>query len=395
MNSKQKPFPVYLWQEIQSENTRIYLILESFQKRWKNIRSQLSLTDTERLDMAFKNEFENLERFFWGRKEQFNIATRIFGSLQELVNMGASAEKLNKDASRGFNIAEAIRYFPSFTKQQDLDLANKIIWLTIQAGASLLEQRSYTRDLSVCCLINDMSKANVHPLEQLYEYSYQITCLMFVSNIGIPMEDCDGLLFALLADNCQKDESKKIAMRLIKRITDTSFSYFSLSKILVNVVKHKQWEMIPILLPSLPHMKNLTQIIREFASKEDIRGIINAFTLSKTGRNIFKHQFQHHWLLQHTIDNYPGILFDLVKRREKTILETFCKKHRLKLINLKDTKGNTLLHIAASSNGKMKNIAKILLNAGADPTIKNNENVTPYDMVLKSRRSDLKELFGI
>ncbi len=234
-----------------------------------------------------------------------------------------------------------------------------------------------------------------HPLQKkLCEYNYQIICLMFASNIGLPIENSDGLLCDLLTKNSHLDKRKKIAIRLRKCITSASFSYISLSEVLVNIVKLKNWEMIFILLPS-PHLKDLIPIINESTPEKDIRDIINAFTLSKPGRVFFKSYFSRHWLLSFIVYRYPHILFELVERREKIILETFCKNHRPKIINLKDEKGNTLLHIAAKSNGKMRNIIKMLLNAGVNPTIKNNKNLTPYDVAQKNKDSKLETLLKL
>ncbi|WP_372367667.1 hypothetical protein [Candidatus Uabimicrobium sp. HlEnr_7] len=398
MKSKKRLFPTCLWEEVQHENTNVYSLLESFQEYQRNTRSQLSLSAIEGLDKAFKDEFEKLESFFWRSKihNLFDIASEVFNSLRELVKIGASAELLDKNELGNFNVAKAIKSLPDFTQQQDLDLANEIIWLTVQAGSLLLEQKAYAGNggsSAIYWLIDNMHITTEHPLQQqIHEYSYQMICLMFVSNIGIPVAECDILLSILLRNNnVQLDEHKKIAMRIVNIIT--GFYCFSLSAILIDVVKCKNWEMIPILLPDTSHMKNAVQIIKASILEKDIVDIINAFTLSKSGRNIFKTQFSYHWLSSLVVKNYPNVLFQLVKRREKTILETFSKKHRLQLVNLKDKEGNTLLHIATQTHGKMENTIKMLLNVGANSAVKNNKGFTPYDIAQKNKNSKLKMLF--
>ena len=85
----------------------------------------------------------------------------------------------------------------------------------------------------------------------------------------------------------------------------------------------------------------------------------------------------------------PELIFDLVKRNEQDMLIPFLKYYKPVLHGLRDAKGNTLLHYAVLSRGRMENTVQILRNAGFSLQAVNKEGLTPLALAVKNNRTEL------
>lgn len=67
-----------------------------------------------------------------------------------------------------------------------------------------------------------------------------------------------------------------------------------------------------------------------------------------------------------------------------------CLKAKPALVNARDQNGQTPLHVAAQK--EMKDTALLLLNMGADPTLKDPQGKTPADIAKQKGATSLAEL---
>ena len=63
--------------------------------------------------------------------------------------------------------------------------------------------------------------------------------------------------------------------------------------------------------------------------------------------------------------------------------------------NIQSNNGNTSLHWAVLFNYKSPEIIKELLDAGADPMIKNSESATPINLAEQSKSTELIEILKL
>jgi ankyrin repeat protein len=121
------------------------------------------------------------------------------------------------------------------------------------------------------------------------------------------------------------------------------------------------------------------------------RKIINSFTGDNKSRKYFRNYFSllPHWLLQCIMENFPELIFDLVKRNEQEMLVPFLKNYKQAILALRDEKGNTLLHQAAMSRGFMENTIQLLRNAGFSLQAVNGDGLTPLALAQKYKRTEL------
>ena len=121
------------------------------------------------------------------------------------------------------------------------------------------------------------------------------------------------------------------------------------------------------------------------------RKVINSFTSNNKSRKYFRTYFslRPHWLLLCIVEQAPELLFDLVKRNEQDMLTPFLKNCKPGILELKDVKGNSLLHQAAMSRGHIENTIRLLRNAGFSLKSVNGDGLTPLALAQRYNRTEL------
>ena len=79
------------------------------------------------------------------------------------------------------------------------------------------------------------------------------------------------------------------------------------------------------------------------------------------------------------------ILFYAILSNDKKTLRRVIDQNNRSLLNSRDNAGNSSLHYAAES--KSESTVNLLLLAGANPSIRNNNQELPFDIALQSQQS--------
>jgi ankyrin repeat protein len=138
------------------------------------------------------------------------------------------------------------------------------------------------------------------------------------------------------------------------------------------------------------HTEQYVNTVVNDITPSTVEYLLNAFTSSNATRKHFRDLFsmQPHWLLQYIIHTTPAMIFGLVNRNEKELLVPFLKLHKQSLLQLRDEKGNTLLHEAAMSRSLTENTIQLLRNAGFSLQALNQEGLTPAALAEKHKRTE-------
>ncbi|BBM87267.1 ankyrin repeat domain-containing protein [Candidatus Uabimicrobium amorphum] len=394
--NKQKifAFPNTLWNEIATEKSHIMSKFLPLRSEWHKSRAQREPYEQHNLDTSFRENFESLQPFFLRRSLPYlaEQAQQTLATLQDLVLKGASAEKLNDYELGPFNLAMAVKSFDEFSDTTQQSLAFNIIQLTTIAGANQATQKAYAGNGGATCIYWLLEYMGEYP--HIHESCYELICLLLDLELECTQEA--EYLLRILVQSCPKEQAvplnhKKVAMRLMTQIT-AGDHYLSLPGTVMLTVEKELWEFLPILLPTANCMREAVGKIQQGITQQQTQKMVNAFTRRKVSRKHFKTFFAHHWLTQHIVQQFPEVIFQLVKRREKIILETFLKKYRTETLALRNEKHNTLLHEAVLTRGCMDKIISLLITTGIDRGITNKNGDTAYDIAVKNNKHGVVHL---
>ncbi len=81
------------------------------------------------------------------------------------------------------------------------------------------------------------------------------------------------------------------------------------------------------------------------------------------------------------------MIFGLVNRNEKELLVPFLKHYKQSLLQLRDAKGNSLLHEAAMSRSLSENTIQLLRQCRFSLQVVNQEGLTPAALAEKHKRT--------
>ncbi|WP_143097884.1 hypothetical protein [Chitinophaga sp. CF118] len=399
-------FPIESFLQIKEDVISNRENLEKEKSVWLSVRKLATEEDLNLLDEQFKTEFEKLGSLFLNPPS--TELQNVLVSLQVLVQKGASAKRLGNDELGNYNLAMAIKNIPIITSKASLEIACEIIRITIIAEADLNSQKAYagnggSNSIEWICLYLAAGVGNesyIHNMDH-YEYCYKIFCWIIESEILKNTSIYKFNPFSIFIINLRNSpEALDLQEKIILRMICLGISPFPHEEIyqslsFFNRIAPVNLKWIGILFPyENDYIKPYLKAMKMSINEEIVTGLINSCTSSNTGRKYFKVFFSlhAHWLLEFIIESVPETIFSLVRRNEKDLLVPFLKNFQPAMRNLRDKKGNTLLHQAMLCRGLIENTIQLLLQAKFSFHVINKDGITPLELALKNNRTDLTRL---
>ena len=384
-------FPLDQFIQINRDITSDLRTLGKERSGWLTVRRAQTPEKLDWLDEQFKATFEAINT---GSPAQLEDT---LASLRRFVQKGASARLLGNDELGPYNLAMFIKDIPAFTTKASLDIATEIIRLSIVAGADLGSQKAYVGNGGatslewVCAyLAGGMGEL---PNSDQYECCY--TMLSWIA--GSETARNTHAFTTFLAHLRNLPEALYWQEKSILKLISLGYSPVSADAIyqstsLFSHIAAIDVKWLTILFPyENEHLQEYLTNLKPNITEEIVKDLINGFTSDNKARKHFKSFFslRPHWLLKFIIESAPGIVFNLVKRNEKEMMIPFLKNFRAAMINLKDEKGNTLLHQAILCKSPVQNTIQLLLEARFSLQALNNEGLTPLELALKNNKTGL------
>lgn len=391
-------FPIEEYREIGKKLAQEKLSIEKEKEKWQKTRIQLSPEIQELLDQEFKQTFEKLQEFFY-HIGPFEDAELIFEELHRLTAQGASAATLDHYELGGFNVAGVVKELPGLASEKELNLAIRIVRLSLIADADVAKQKAYVGNGGAPSLywLCEFLASNIGPQwpglknELQYEACFRIfRIILAASPEAAKKEDYNGDFRVMLRIHPGLQAiQKEVYLRLIHTclVKQDPNYHHNLFSGFTNLIKTNSMEWLPMVFPYRDkeleaYIDLLCGTLKEL---NDAGKILNGFKATKEGRKFFNQYFsvQQHWLLSHIIEFHPEAVFGLVRGHEQEMLEPFLKNYKTEIQELRDKRGNTLLHAAALSGNSPGKIISRLIQAGLSPAVLNNEGESADDIVVR------------
>lgn len=396
-NLPEHKFPIEAFLQVQQEMLQEERKLKKDKAAWALIRNAVPEEDHFKLDEAFRAVFQSIGHLLMSNEPK--KLEPIKRSLKELIDQGASAATLDPHELGPYNIAMLIDNIPFVTDAVELDNIAEIIRMTIVAGADLTKHKTYVGNggaVSIAWLCHYLGIGLTVDRKLKNRHQYECCYKIFPWIVSTPVERLnpfnDLLISLRVCDNVTDLQEKvllaMIGFRFSPYLKNEGWQYDRFFKHMW--VLGERW--ISLLFPYEEEAVN--PYINAFVPNitADICGkIINSFTSNNKSRKFFRNYFslRPHWLLQCIMENYPELIFDLVKRNEQEMLMPFFKNYKQAILTLRDEKGNTLLHQAVMSRGFIENTIQLLRNAGCSLQAVNGDGLTPLELAHKHKRMQL------
>jgi hypothetical protein len=390
-------FPVEKYNRVKQELVLARHEMEKEKRSWMGVRNALLPEKRQELDQQFKTIFEQLPTTW-----RTSSAAGIRQQLQELVQQGASAHLLGDDELGSYNLAMLIEEIRRITTKEELETLTAIARLTIISGANQYTQKAYVGNGGATSLefISWFLGAGLGngELEILEQYTSAYTIFYWLIGAQTEKEDrrisfpANDFLAYLKPSPAVTEKQESIVLAMIclgLSPFSTHSAYWSVN--FFNRIAAVQQSWLSLLLPyRTEHTEQYVNTVVNDITPSTVEYLLNAFTSSNATRKHFRDLFsmQPHWLLQYIIHTTPAMIFGLVNRNEKELLVPFLKLHKQSLLQLRDEKGNTLLHEAAMSRSLTENTIQLLRNAGFSLQALNQEGLTPAALAEKHKRTE-------
>jgi hypothetical protein len=390
-------FPVEKYNRVKQELVLARHKMEKEKQSWIAVRNTLVPASRQELDQQFKTIFEQLPGTW-----RTSSATGIRQQLQELMQQGASAHLLGDDELGSYNLAMLIEELRRITTKEDLETLTAIARVTIIAGANQYTQKAYVGNGGATSLefISWFLGAGLSngELEIMEQYTSAYTIFYWLIGAQTEKEDrrisfpANDFLAYLKPSPAVTEKQESIILAMIG-LGLSPFSahsaYWSVN--FFNRIAAIQPRWLSLLLPyRTEHTEQYINTAVNDITPSTVEYLLNAFTSSHATRKHFRDFFsmQPHWLLQYIIHTTPAMIFGLVNRNEKELLVPFLKHYKQSLLQLRDEKGNSLLHGAAMSRSLSENTIRLLRNAGFSLQDLNLEGLTPAALAEKHKRTE-------
>lgn len=384
-------FPLESFIQIHKDITSDLKDLRKEKSYWSTVRQSLAPEKQDWLDEQFKTAFESIGTGSLAQPEH------LLTSLHTLVQKGASARLLCNNELGPYNLAMLIKDIPAFTTKTSLDIATEIIRLSIVAEADLGAQKAYVGNggatsMEWICAYLAGGLGGLHDSDQ-YECCYTILSWIAGSETARNTNTFTTFLAHLrnLPEALYWQEKSILKMICLGYSPLSSDDIYQSTSIFNNIAAiNVKW--LTILFPyEHEHLQEYLTKLKPNITEEIVKDLINSFTSDNKARKHFRAFFslRPHWLLKFIIETVPEVVFNLVKRNEKDLLIPFLKSFRAALVNLKDEKGNTLLHQAILCKSPVQNTIQLLLEAKFSLQDLNKEGLTPLELALKNNKTGL------
>lgn len=365
-------FPIKSFLQIKQEVITDRNSLESEKAVWAAARKPLNSTHLQSLDEQFAAAFEKLGPVFPNTPATLQP---ILQSLQDLVQQGASARLLGNDELGSYNLAMLIQQISMTTGKEALEIAAKIVRLTIVAGADFNAQKAYAGNggaisLEWLCLYlaggigEERNLRNMDQYECCYKILHWILEKEGSANANKKLNPFITFI-ACLRNSPATVELQEKVMLIMMYFGYSPYAADALyqSDSSFNRVAGINIKWLSLLFPyEEEHLQHYLHALQANFSKEMIPHLMNSFTSSSKGRKHFKafFSFRPHWLLRTIISSSPEMIFRLVERNEKDLLAPFLKHFKPAMAALRDQNGNTLLHQAMQGKSRASNTLRLL-----------------------------------
>jgi hypothetical protein len=396
-NIPEHKFPMETFLRVQQEMLKEERKLKKDKSAWALVRNTVPEADHFELDEKFRAAFQSIGHLLMSNEPK-NLEP-VKRSLKELIDQGASAATLDPNELGPYNLAMLIDNIAAVTDPVELDNVAEIIRMTIVAGADVTTHKTYVGNggsVSIDWLCHYLGIGLTSTYKLKYRQQYECCYKIFPWIVNTPVEGSNPLndfLISLKVNDAVTDLQEKVLLAMIgfgfspyqkdaEREYDRFFTnMWALGERWVSLLFPYEEEVLkPYITAFVP---NITYDI--------VRNIINSFTSNNKSRKFFRNYFslRPHWLLKCIMENYPELIFDLVKRNEQDMLVPFLKNFKPGMLALKDEEGNTLLHQAAMSRGFIENTIQLLRNAGCSLQTVNGDGLTPLALAQKYKRAEL------
>jgi len=396
-NIPEHKFPMETFLQVQQEMLEEERQLKKDKAAWALIRNAVPEAEHFELDEQFRTIFQSIGKILMGDGPK--DLEPVKRSLKALIDRGASAATLDPYELGPYNIAMLINDIASVTDLTGLDNVAEIIRMSVVAGVNLATNKTYVGNggaVSIDWLCHYLGIGLTVDWKLKYRQQYECCYKIFPWIVSTPVERSNPLNEFLISLKVS-DEVTDLQEKVLLALMGFGFSPY---------LKGEQWQYDrffthlwelgerwnSLLYPYEEEV--LKPYINAFVpniTSDIARKIINSFTGNNKSRKFFRNYFsqQTHWLLQCIMENYPELIFDLVKRNEQEMLIPFLKNYKQAILTLRDEKGNTLLHQAAMSRGLIENTIQLLRNAGCSLQTVNGDGLTPLALAQKYKRTKL------
>lgn len=386
-------FPLDHFIQVKRELASDFKDIRKAKSHWSAIRHTLAADKQVWLDEQFKSSFESITISSSEHLEN------TLASLRSLVERGASARLLGNDELGPYNLAMLIKDIQAISKKESLGPAREIVRLTIVAEADLRSQKAYVGNGGATAM--EWSSAylagGMGGLQNTDQYECCYTILSWIIE-DESVRNAEHRIFATFLANLRNppealpwQEKSILKMICLGYSPLGSGDIYQSSSLFSNIAAiNVTW--LTILFPYRnEHLEEYLATLEPHVTGEMAQDLINAFTSNNKARKHFRAFFslRPHWLLKFIIESAPGIVFSLVKRNEQDLLAPFLKNFRAAMINIKDEKGNTLLHQAVLCKSPAQNTIRLLLEANLSLQAVNNEGLSPLALALKNNKTGL------
>lgn len=390
-------FPMETFLQVQQEMLEAQRKLKKEKAVWAGVRNSIPEARQHELDEQFRITFESIGSLMLSAAPK--ELSEIKRSLKTLVDQGASACLLGDNELGSYNMAMLIDNIAFLTDPAELDNVAEIIRLTIVAGANLATQKTYVGNggaISIEYLSHYLGIGLSSEYKLKYRQQYECCYKIFPWVVSAPVERSNPFnefLATLKVSPEVEDLQEKVLLAMMgfefipyrhneEQQYDRFFTHmFSPGdKWIALLFPYEEQALMPYINAFRPN------ITADLARK-----VINAFTSNNKSRKYFKTYFslRPHWLLQSIVERAPELVFDLVKRNEQDMLAPFLKNCKPAILELKDVKGNSLLHQAVISRGHIEHTIQLLRNAGFSLQSVNGEGLTPLALARKYNRTEV------
>lgn len=359
-------------------------MIKAEQEKWQQVRSKVPPKQQAILDAEFKITFEQFQPFFYKITPFEDTAFLLLEKLKQLAEKGASGILLDPYELGGFNTAGVAKELPELNSEKQLDLASELIRICITTGADLSQLKAYVGNGGVPTLYwlceylarGIGQEWNQLKNERQYKTTFRIFCwLLAGSPETSKVENYAAIFLERLKPDKQVHEFQLEAyFRLVRSglVKMPPEHYISMFSGVGKFIKSNAYQWIPVLFP-FEEKENGFYVffLRECMQDSGGRNLLNGFKVNKEGRKYFSNYFnyQRHWLLTHILQHDPESIFGLVRGHEIELLEPFLKHYKKELVELRDKKGNTLLHAAVLSRNSPERIISRLIDIGLSKNV--------------------------
>ncbi|MBW8685196.1 hypothetical protein [Chitinophaga rhizophila] len=368
----EQDFPIATYLDIKRELLTIQKALEKEKAAWSATRDFLEENTANELDMAFKTAFELID----GNYTASHLSDCL-QSLEILVQQGASGRTMSSHELGRYNLAMLVEDIRYITDEDTLDIATRIIRLTIIADAAVNQQKAYVGNggmpaLDFICLYlaHGIDTAWYRLSSKQYEYIYRLFPLFahhysatFAQDRGYD-EPYHMYVRCLQHSPAAADLQIKTFLRMLC-LGWTPFYVTEewLDRTFFLKIANLDTQWLSIIYPyDDGQLKFYIDVAQQHITAATIKVMLNAVTMNNKSRKDFKKYFslRPHWLIKLAITKAPDIVFQLVKRNEKDLLYPFLRYYKRELATLRNEQGLSLGAYAITTRGVVENTIQLL-----------------------------------